>query len=50
MKREKLVRYLMKEGCELLRQESRHSIFINVNNRQTAPIPRQREIGAGIVT
>lgn len=44
MRRDKLIRHLTESGCELLREGGRHSIYRNAVNRQTAPVPRHREI------
>ena len=46
MKRAKLLRYLAQHGCELLRDGEKHSIHINIANRQTAPIPRHVDIAS----
>lgn len=44
MKRAKLIRHLVEHDCGLLREGSRHSIYINPQKRQTAPVPRHNEI------
>lgn len=44
MKRVKLIRHLEGSGCRLLREGRQHSIYVNSANRQTAPVPRHREI------
>ena len=49
VKRDKLIRHLTDGGCELLREGGRHSIYRNMTNRQTAPVPRHREIDAVLV-
>ena len=49
MKRNKLIRHLTDAGCELLREGGRHSIYRNMTNRQTAPVPRHGEIDAMLV-
>jgi mRNA interferase HicA len=49
VKRTKLVRYLQGHGCELIREGSKHSVFRNPANGQTAPVPRHREIDATLV-
>jgi predicted RNA binding protein YcfA (HicA-like mRNA interferase family) len=49
VKRDKLIRYLTDAECELLREGGRHSIYRNTTNRQTAPVPRHREIDALLV-
>jgi len=40
----KLVRHLRRLGCEVIREGAKHSIFLNPQNRQTAPVPRHAEI------
>ena len=44
MKRSDLVRHLERSGCELLREGSKHSVFINPGVRRTSTVPRHREI------
>ena len=44
MKRRALLRYLRKQGCELLREGKRQAIYWNPANGQVAPIPRHTEI------
>jgi len=44
MKRQKLIQYLQKHGCELLREGSRHSIWHNVKSGALSAIPRHSEI------
>jgi mRNA interferase HicA len=44
MKRTDLVRYLASQGCRLLREGGRHSVFWNPANRMTSAIPRHSEI------
>ncbi|QDT63206.1 type II toxin-antitoxin system HicA family toxin [Calycomorphotria hydatis] len=44
MKRLKLIRHLEEQGCELLREGGKHSIYVNQSNRQTSSVPRHREI------
>lgn len=44
MKRVDLIRHLQRQGCELLREGDRHSVYVNrAANRSTA-VPRHREI------
>ncbi len=49
MKRSKLARHLTNNGCELLREGAKHSIFLNTANRQTAPVPRHNELDRRLV-
>ncbi|MFO0790643.1 MAG: type II toxin-antitoxin system HicA family toxin [Pirellulales bacterium] len=44
MKRKDLVKHLHRHGCELLREGSSHSVWVNPANQQQASIPRHREI------
>lgn len=44
MKRRDLLAYLEKQGCTLIREGGRHSIYHNPVNKQSAPVPRHREI------
>lgn len=44
MKRVDLLRHLKKEGCLLLREGARHSVFFNPKTNQTSTIPRHIEI------
>lgn len=44
MKRRDLVRYLLSNGCELVREGARHSIFCNVVTSRTSSVPRHTEI------
>lgn len=49
MKRGKLVKHLTSHACELLREGKRHAIFINRENRQTAPVPRHADVDSKLV-
>ncbi len=44
MQRRELIRHLEKQGCELLREGGRHTIYYNPKNDKTAAIPRHREV------
>lgn len=44
MKRNDLLRHLKKEGCLLLREGAKHSVFFNSKTRQTSTVPRHSEI------
>jgi mRNA interferase HicA len=44
MKRVKLVRHLVLNGCFLSREGARHSVFHNPQNDQTSTVPRHAEI------
>ncbi len=44
MKRTDLLRHLLAEGCELLREGGNHSIYVNRAARKASTLPRHREI------
>jgi len=44
MKRRELIRFLEKQGCLLLREGGKHTIYYNPVNRQTSAIPRHPEV------
>ena len=44
MKRIDLIRYLMSHGCELFREGSNHSVYINRETQRSSAVPRHREI------
>ncbi|MDM8536146.1 type II toxin-antitoxin system HicA family toxin [Desulfobacterales bacterium HSG17] len=44
MKRNELIRHLLKNGCELLREGSRHSIWRNIRLGNMTAVPRHNEI------
>jgi predicted RNA binding protein YcfA (HicA-like mRNA interferase family) len=44
VKRAALVRHLERHGCELLREDAKHSIYVNRAARKSSTIPRHREI------
>ena len=44
MKRIELVRHLEAQGCQLLREGARHSIYVNRVAGKAASVPRHREI------
>ena len=46
MKRRELIRHLVKNGCEFLREGGNHTIYVNRKARKTAPVPRHRELNA----
>ncbi|MDD3819582.1 MAG: type II toxin-antitoxin system HicA family toxin [Actinomycetota bacterium] len=49
MKRSELLKQLKKEGCVLLRNGSRHDIYINPKTGQKQPVPRHSEIDNTLV-
>ena len=44
MKRANLVRQLEAHGCQLLREGSNHTVYVNRAARRTSTVPRHREI------
>jgi mRNA interferase HicA len=44
MKRSELIRHLLKNGCDLLREGSRHSIWRNIRLGNMTAVPRHNEI------
>lgn len=44
MKRRDLVRHLESHGCEMLREGSRHTLYVNRAEQKTAAVPRHQEI------
>jgi len=44
MKRKELLRHLREQGCELLREGSRHSWWHNPQQNRRSAIPRHTEI------
>ncbi len=44
MKRKDLIKHLRRHNCELLREGTRHSVWINTLTRDTATVPRHSEI------
>jgi mRNA interferase HicA len=44
MKRADLVRHLEAHGCQLLREGSNHTVYVNRAARRTSTVPRHREI------
>lgn len=44
MKRQKLIKHLGEQGCELLREGGRHSWWINPAQNRRSAVPRHTEI------
>jgi mRNA interferase HicA len=44
MKRHVLLRHLSDNGCELLREGGKHSVYVNRDTRRSTTVPRHREI------
>jgi mRNA interferase HicA len=44
VKRVDLIRHLEQQGCVLLREGARHSVYVNRTARKSSSVPRHREI------
>jgi len=44
MKRKEFIRYLEKNGCRLMREGSRHSVYLNPAMNKTSTVPRHTEV------
>jgi len=44
MKRQDLIRHLEANGCILLREGAKHSVYCNSGAQRTATVPRHREV------
>lgn len=44
MKRRELLQHLERFGCQLLREGSNHTIYVNRKARKNSSVPRHREI------
>jgi len=44
MKRVDLIRHLESHGCQLLREGSNHSVFVNRAAGKATTVPRHREV------
>jgi len=44
VKRLDLIRWLERQGCELLREGGSHSVYVNRVSRKATTVPRHREI------
>ena len=44
MKRQVLIRYIEKNGCEFLREGGNHTVYVNRKEKKVTTIPRHREI------
>lgn len=44
MNRKDLIRHLEKNGCELLREGGKHSVFVNRSKKKISTVPRHSEI------
>jgi mRNA interferase HicA len=44
VKREKFIKYLEKNGCALVREGGKHSLYKNIKNGEMSTVPRHPEI------
>ena len=44
MKRIRLTRHLLKEGCVFVREGAKHSVFFNPQTKRVSTVPRHNEI------
>ena len=44
MKRIDLIRHLEVNGCELLREDGRHTVYVSRSAQKSSSVPRHREI------
>ena len=44
MKRKNLLKHLRDEGCNLLREGRKHSVFFNSLRNRTSTVPRHQEV------
>ncbi len=44
MKRIDLIRHVEQQGCELLREGKKHTVYVNRATRKSSAVPRHREI------
>jgi len=44
MKLKDLIRHLKDNGCELLREGARHTVYVNHKEKKVSTVPRHREI------
>ncbi len=44
MKRQELTRHLESHGCDLRRDQGKHSVYVHPANNRTSAVPRHREV------
>jgi mRNA interferase HicA len=44
MKRRKLIHHLTTNGCHLLREGKKHSVYVNTTNMKVSTVPRHEDI------
>jgi len=50
MRRRDLLAHLRTNGCELMREGAKHSVYWNPANGRTSTVPRHTEIGEALVS
>lgn len=49
MKRRQLVRHIVEQGCLLLREGKKHSVYYNPSTNQSSTVPRDTEVNDYLV-
>lgn len=49
MKHRDLIRHLRAQGCSLLREGGKHSVYVNRKTMKVSTVPRHREINDFLV-
>lgn len=49
MKRKDVIRHLESSGCELLREGTNHTVYVNRKKKKVSTVPRHREIDEYLV-
>ncbi len=44
MKRRELIRHLERQGCQVLREGAKHTVYVNRKARKSSSVPRHNEI------
>jgi mRNA interferase HicA len=44
MKRSKLIKYLVENGCEFIREGANHSLYKNIKNGKLTTVPRHSDV------
>lgn len=50
MKRNKLIKYLIKNGCSLKREGGKHSLYKNLLNGKLTTVPRHPDVKENLCT
>jgi predicted RNA binding protein YcfA (HicA-like mRNA interferase family) len=49
VKRRDLIRHLEAQGCRLLREGGKHTVYFNPQARKTSTVPRHRELNEFLI-